>query len=112
MVADKAGVKDLTNKLVPLILALSGAKKLFLSPMSRYWLNPCCGDPTHLVNYRVDGFLPRLGAATAVLKDFIRDSLYTRHTSNFRVLCPNKILGIGQLRSELPIEEARDLAAV
>jgi hypothetical protein len=59
VVADKAGVKDLTNKLVPLILALSGAKKLFLSPMSRYWLNPCCGDPTHLVNYRVDGFLPR-----------------------------------------------------
>jgi hypothetical protein len=47
-----------------------------------------------------------------VLKDFIRDSLYTRHTSNFRVLCPNKILGIGQRRSELPIDEARDLATI
>jgi hypothetical protein len=111
VVADKAGVKSLTNKLVPLIRALRGAKKLFLSPLSRYWLNPCCGDPAHLVNYRTEGFLPCLGSATGILKDYIRDSLFTRHTSNFRVLCPNKILGIGQRKSKLPIEDARDLAA-
>jgi hypothetical protein len=111
VVADKAGIKDLTSKLVPLIRALKGAKKLFLAPLSRYWLNPCCGDPDHLTNYRTEGFLPRLGAATGVLKDYIRDSLYTRHTSNFRVICPSKILGIGQRSSELPMDEARELAA-
>jgi hypothetical protein len=111
VVADKAGIKDLTSKLVPLIRALKGARKLFLALLSRYWLNPCCGDPDHLVNYRTEGFLPRLGAATGVLKDYIRDSLYTRHTSNFRVICPSKILGIGQRSSELPMDEARELAA-
>jgi hypothetical protein len=47
-----------------------------------------------------------------VLKEYIRNSLYTRHTSNFRVLCPNRILGIGQRRAELPIEDARELAAM
>jgi hypothetical protein len=111
VVADKAGVKDLTNKLVPLIHALKGARKLFLSPLSRYWLNLCCGDPDHLVNYRTEGFLPRLGTATGVLKDYIRDSLFTCHTSNFRVLCPSKILGIGQRTSELSMDDVRELAA-
>ncbi len=111
MVADKAGIKDLTSKLVPLIHALKGARKLFLAPLSRYWLNPCCGDPDHLVNYKTEGFLPRLGTATGVLKDYIRDSLFTRHTSNFRVICPSKILGIGQRNSELSMEDARELAA-
>jgi hypothetical protein len=32
--------------------------------------------------------------------------------SNFRVLCPNRILRIGQRRAELPIEDARELAAM
>jgi hypothetical protein len=110
VVADKAGIKDLTSKLVPLIRALNGAKKVFLAPLSRYWIDPCCTEPGHLTNYRTAGYLQSLGMATSVLKEFIRDSLYTRHTSNFRVLCPNKILGIGQRRAELPIEDARELA--
>ncbi len=111
LVADKAGVKELTSKLTPLIRALRGAKKLFLSPLSRYWLNPCCSDPDHLTNYNETGYLPKLGGAIAALREYVRDSLYTRHTSNFRVLCPNKILGIGQHRDEMPMEEARELAA-
>ncbi len=110
MVADKAGIKDLTSKLVPLIRALNGARKVFLTPLSRYWIDPCCAEPDHLTNYRTVGYLQSLGTATNVLKEFIRDSLYTRHTSNFRVLCPNKILGIGQRRAEIPIEDARELA--
>jgi hypothetical protein len=110
LVADKAGIKDLTGKLVPLIRALNGARKVFLSPLSRYWLDPCCPDPDHLTNYRKAGYLQSLGSATNVLKEYIRDSLYTRHSSNFRVLCPNKILGIGQRRGEMPIEDARELA--
>jgi hypothetical protein len=111
VVADKAGVKELTSKLAPLIRALGGAKKLFLSPLSRYWLNPCCSDPGHLTNYKEPGYLRKLGGAIAALREYVRDSLYTRHTSNFRVLCPNKILGIGQRRDEMPMEDARELAA-
>jgi hypothetical protein len=110
VVADKAGIKNLAGKLVPLLKALGGAKKLVLSPLSRYWLDPCCEDPTHVTNYKTVGYLPRLGSATSALKDFIRDSLYTRRIQNFRVVCPNKILGIGQRQNELPIEDARLLA--
>jgi hypothetical protein len=113
VVADKAGIKDLSGKLVPLIQPLCGAKKLFLSPLSKYWLDPCCSNPDHLVNYKTPGYLSKLGTAISLLKEFVRYTLYTRHTSNFRVLCPNKILGIGQQRkSELPIEDARELAAL
>jgi hypothetical protein len=90
VVADKAGIKDVMNKLVPLIQALSGARKLFLTPLSRYWIDPCCGETSHLTNYRMAGYLPKLGATMTALKEYIRDMLYTRHTSNFRVLCPNK----------------------
>jgi hypothetical protein len=110
VVADKAGIKDLVSKLVPMLKALSGARKLLLSPLSRYWLDPCCDDPTHVTNYRAVGYLPRLGAATSALKDYIRDSLYTRRISNYRVVCSNKILGIGQRQSERAIEDARLLA--
>jgi hypothetical protein len=110
VVADKAGVKDLAGKLVPLLKALGSAKKLVLSPLSRYWLDPCCPDPSHVTNYKTVGYLQRLGSATSALKDFIRDSLYTRRVQNFRVVCPNKILGIGQRQSEMPIEDARLLA--
>jgi hypothetical protein len=53
LVEDKASIKDLTSMLVPLIRALSWAKKIFLAPLSRYWVNPCCGDLTHLTNYRL-----------------------------------------------------------
>jgi hypothetical protein len=93
-----------------MVRALSGAKKLFLAPLFRYWLDPCCDDPNHVTNYKTAGYLPKLGSATSTLKDYIGDSLYTRHTSNFRVVCPNKILGIGQRQGELAIEYARVLA--
>jgi lysophospholipase L1-like esterase len=40
------------------------------------------------------------------------DTLNTCHTSNFRVLWPNKILGIGPWQAELLIEDVRELAAM
>jgi hypothetical protein len=111
MVADKVGIKDLSGKLFPLTRALCSAKKLFLSSLSRYWLDRCCANPEHLSNYRSTGYLPKLCAAISALKDYVRDMLYMWHTSNFRFLRPNKILGIGQCKAELPVEDARELPA-
>jgi hypothetical protein len=112
LMASLLGIKGLSGKLVPLIRALSRAKKLFLSPLSRYWLDPCCSNPDHLWTYRTVNYLPKLGSATAALKEYVRDTLYTRHNSNFRFLCPNKILGIDQRKSEMPLDDARELAAI
>jgi hypothetical protein len=96
VVADKPAIKDLVHQLIPLIQALGGARKVFLTPLARYWVNPCCGNPSHVTNYRTTGFLPRLGSAVADLRDFIRDALFVKKIKNFRVLCPNKMIGVGQ----------------
>jgi hypothetical protein len=83
-----------------------------LTPLARYWVTPCCGDPEHLTNYRTPGYLPRLGEAVAALRDHIRDALFTRRVPNFRVLCPNRMFGMGLKRSEISDEEATRTAAL
>ncbi len=109
VVADKPAIKDLVHQLTPLIQALGGARKIFLTPLVRYWVNPCCGDPSHVTNYHTAGFLPRLGSAVTDLRDFIRDALFVK---NFRVLCPNKMIGVGQQKQEPSDEEAAKTAAL
>ncbi len=81
--------------LQPLIKALGQAMKAFLSPLTRYWIKPCCGNPLHLTNYPSPAYLPALGSSVFRLCDYIRETLYTRRCSNFRVICANRLLGIG-----------------
>jgi hypothetical protein len=100
LLADKQGIRDLTNQLTPLIKILEGSKKVFLTPLARYWLKPCCQDPSHHTNFGASQYLPALGSNIFRLRDFIRDSLYTKRTTNFRVLCPNRMLGIGPQLSD------------
>jgi hypothetical protein len=103
-VADKLAVKNLVLQLAPLFKELGACKKIVLTPLARYWVGPCCSDSTHLTNYRTPSYLPFLGDAVHALRDNIRDSLYTRHTQNFRVLCPNRMIGVGK-RAETPSDE-------
>jgi hypothetical protein len=58
------------------------------------------------------GFLPRLGATVAGLRDFIQDALFVKKIPNFRVLCPNKMIGVGQRKQEPTDEEAAKTAAL
>jgi hypothetical protein len=104
MVADKPAVKNLALQLTPLLKVLGESRKIFLTPLARYWVGPCCTNPVHHTNYRSPGYLPALGDAVHALRDSIRDSLFTRRTQNFRVLCPNKMIGVGQ-RSQAPSDE-------
>jgi hypothetical protein len=64
LVADKAGVHKLVSQLTPLIKSLGVARKLFLSPLSRYWIRPCCSDDSHHTNFSSSNYLPALGANT------------------------------------------------
>ncbi len=112
VVADKAAVKGLMGLLMPLIKFLGNSRKLFLTPLARYWVGPCCDKDTHHTNYRSQGYLPRLGDAIHALRDNIRDGLFTRRVPNFRVLCPNRMVGVGQRRSEPSDEEAALSAAL
>ncbi len=112
VVANKAAIKDLVNQLTPLFRVLGGSCKVILTLLARYLVAPCCSDPRHVVNYRSAGFLPKLGDAIAVLRDFIRDALFVKKIPNFRVLCPNRMIGVGQRRQEPSDEEAAKSAAL
>ncbi len=88
LLADKQGIRDLTSQLTPLIKSLEGSRKIFLNPLARYWLKPCCQDASHHTNFGASQYLPALGSNIFRLRDFIRDSLYTkrRATSGFCAL--------------------------
>jgi hypothetical protein len=102
LLADKQGsIRDLISQLILLIKALVCSRKLFLTPLARYWLKPCCQDETHHTNFSASQYLPALGSNIFRLRDFIRDFLYTKRTSNFRVICPNRMLGIGPQLSDV-----------
>jgi hypothetical protein len=90
-----------------LIKALGQSKKAFLAPLTRYWLKPCCDNPLHHVNYSAATYLPALGASVFRLRDSIHDSLYTKRCPNFRVVCTNKLIGIGP---DLSDEAARAIS--
>ncbi len=112
LIADKAAVKDLVQQIAPVLKALGNLRKLIMMPLARYWVAPCCGDPTHTVNYHTVGFLPRLGDAIASLRDSIRDAFFVKKVPNFWVLCPNRMIGVGQRRQEPTDEEAAKAAAL
>jgi hypothetical protein len=109
-VADKPAVRDLISKLTPRLKTLGPrVKKVFLSPLTRYWIRPCCSAQGHLTNYNAVFFLPNLGVGVYSLREFIRDSLYVRRASNFRVICLNRMLNI---HPGLTDEEAREVASL
>jgi hypothetical protein len=112
VVADKPMVRELVSTATPLLKHLGSVRKLVLTPLARYWVAPCCDDPLHLTNYRLPGFLPRLGDAIHALRDGIRDTLFTKRIDNFRVLCPNHMIGVGQRRAVPSDEEAAASAAL
>jgi hypothetical protein len=112
VVADKATVRDLLSTTGPVIRALGNSRKIFLTPLARYWVSPCCGDTGHVTNYHTVGYLPKLGEAVYALRDYVRDFLFIKKTPCFRVLCPNHMMGMGQRRIEPSDDEAARTAAL
>jgi hypothetical protein len=47
LTADKPGIWDLTCQLTPQIKVLGGTRKIFLMPIARCCLKPCCQDEAH-----------------------------------------------------------------
>jgi hypothetical protein len=108
-VADKDAIKEMVSLLAPIFKALGHLRKLVLTPLARYWLKPCCENPDHHTNYSSSSYLPGLGASVFKLREFIRDSLFTKRTSNFRVICPNRMLGLGPLLDDEKATEISEL---
>jgi hypothetical protein len=104
-VADKGAVKEMVGMLAPVFRAMGQIRKLILTPLARYWLKPCCENPDHHTNYSSSTYLPLLGANVFKLRESIRDSLFTRRTSNFRVICTNRMLGLGPMLDDEKVSE-------
>jgi hypothetical protein len=100
------------QQLIPLLKLLGNSRKILLTPLARYWVAPCCSSSEHHVNYSTPNYLSSLGDSIHALRDNIRDSLYTRKISNFRVLCPNRMIGVGQRKQVPSDEEAAKAAAL
>jgi hypothetical protein len=78
-----------------------------LDTMAHCWLTPCCRDAKHQVNLSASTYSPALRACVFHLRDYIRDSLCTKQTNNFRMLCLNRMLG---LCPQLSDEAARKIS--
>jgi hypothetical protein len=110
LVADKAGIKDLTATLAPLIQELGGSKKLFLTPLARYWLSTCCEDTDHVSNYREKNYLPKLNMAISSLRDYTSGTPSTLAASRITGFCvPIKWLGWGPDRPRSVTLKQRNL---
>jgi hypothetical protein len=112
VVADKTTIKELVQQLSPLLKLLGNCRKILLTPLARYWVAPCCANEDHHTNYRSPHYLSALGDAVHALRDHIRDCLFTRRVPNFRVLCPNRMIGVGQRRQIPSDDEAAKAAAL
>ncbi len=65
-IADKAAVKEMTTPFFPLKKALGQAKKALLTPLTGYWLKPCCDDSLHHLNDAAPTYLPALGERAGI----------------------------------------------
>jgi hypothetical protein len=104
-----AGLHRRSRKKTKLIKALAGTRKIFLKLLARYWLKLCCQEDSHHVNFKASGYIPALRSNIFRLRDYIRDALFTKRTSNYRVLCSNRMLGIG---AHLRDEDARKISGL
>jgi hypothetical protein len=108
-IADKATVKEMVGLLAPLFKVTGQLRKLVRTPLARYWLKPCCENPEHHTNYSASTYLPALGSNVFRLREHIRDDLFTRRTRNFRVICPNWMLGLGPMLEDNNANEISEL---
>lgn len=99
-------------KLIPVVKALGGCKKLILSPLAHYWCALCCNQERHISNYNEPSFLTSLNHALHSLHDSVRDSIYSSYKSNFRVLCFDRMLGLKALSASVSGEDILELAAL
>jgi hypothetical protein len=57
-------------------------------------------------------YLTNLSNSLHILRDNIRDTLFTKQVSNFMVLCPNKMIGTGPWNTSICNEDLSELAAL
>jgi hypothetical protein len=57
-------------------------------------------------------FLPNPSSKIYALRDFMRDNFCTKRVANFRVLCRNRMLGIGPRPDDMSDDKVSSLATL
>jgi hypothetical protein len=109
-VAGRDTVKELFSAVLPIIKAGGECRKIILSPLSRYWVAPCCYGSGHHVNYNDPGYLRSLGDSVYRIRDHLRDLAHLKRIRKYRVFCPNRLIGMGERGDDPSIEELRVVA--
>ena len=71
---------------LPLLDAVKDLRKVFLSPMPRYWDSPCCEKPGHVTNRLEEGYKKNLENAVHESKENIRAFCFRHSVRNCRVV--------------------------
>ncbi len=106
-VASKDNVKEMFAAIMPIIKAGGDSRKIILGPLSRYWRRSCCGNSSHHLNYNEASYLGELGNAVFRIREHLREAAYNKRVWRFRVLCPNRFIGMGERSDDPSLDELR-----
>jgi hypothetical protein len=83
---DRTGFRELFTLVLPLLRAGMDHTKLLLTPIIRYALEPCCGNPAHVTNKKEANYGAALGEALSSIAEWLQDFAFTRWIRNFAVV--------------------------
>jgi hypothetical protein len=94
--ADRAVLKGLVNTAVPLFRCGGDVTKIIVSPLLRYISSKCCDNKEHITNFGEKRYFERMGEGLGDIVDWIKESAHSKRLRNFKVLCPNRMLRMGE----------------
>jgi hypothetical protein len=103
--ADRDLVKQMTTTFTPLLRAGGEHEKIILVPLMRYVSSKCCGDRSHITNFKCEGWGKFIGQGVINIGTWLNDVVYLKRIRNFEIVCPNELLH----RDETPKKAARRL---
>jgi len=74
------------KKTLPVIEAVKDMRKIFLSPLPRYWVARCCGDKRHVSNLGDPDYRQKLEASVYEAKNNLRAFSFREGIKNLRVI--------------------------
>jgi hypothetical protein len=81
-----------------------------MSPLGRYWIVPCCQKVERITNDNDPGYLRNLTDSIYQIRNLVRNSAHLKRIRKYKIVCPNRIIGMGERRNDPLIEELREVA--
>jgi len=100
VVAEKEVQYNLYKAVRPLLMAAGSKPIVIITPFPRYLLSPCCSDPSHVTNFREDGYTDKVMASLDDMRNNYRSFLFTDRIRRASVINPAPLMEEGPV-SEL-----------